>query len=757
MKKKVFETERRKHKKQNQSRKAPATRQDAAPENNAPQSAELQPLDQILTIEQDTEPKDANTIQEASGAKAEPSQPDPRGISDFEEKLRRQAPAAMDLGESVRMSDLLAAKGDLPAAKASEESAVQNKELSSLDAEETEPGHASRLKAAPGRRRSAAPNRSRIKTSDRKKREDETDTPAEASIADGRLPESSSQKSRPAKAAPDRRGKTAPGSEKPEEQPTGSPFVRFLKGLVRTVLTWEFLCIVIVLFFAFRLLGSMYSIGLLKLSLGGWIFGIVLAGLFLAGFWFFQTRSKLWKIPAILVCVALLCGIYGGESYVDTIADGLVALTNTPQEYTVQTGVYVPSDVPLASPQALEGQTVGYIPGRNAAFYKSVLDELSRQGVRVKTQSFSTLQQLYKAVRGQSIRAALLTPADLRIISEFSDTKEPTAGLSSAFSVTLGSGLVSQSASIDVTKDAFTVLVSGSRAPLSQEAYSSTLNLLLSVNPSSGQMLVTVIPRALAVAAFCSENFGCREDELQIDRIGLMSYRSQEALRQTVENQFGLPVDFLVRVDLNSISQLYAEVDGLYKSGTHSYSNAAELTQQEEKAISGPKILQLVGTPGSYSGSDFDQELNQLVMLEEIMTTLSKITPMNITKICDVLDNSLATTFDYAQLCALIREYVILPEPMIISYNTIEGVWETRQSEMLTESTYMLNPSVESMEAARENVRRVLNGEEPLTDGTLNGINQSPSATDDLADNPPASADSQNEEAGQPAAESAAQ
>lgn len=496
---------------------------------------------------------------------------------------------------------------------------------------------------------------------------------------------------------------------------------RIGKRFVRVVLSWPFVCILVVLGFLGWLMYSMLQLGLLKASVGALVIGITLAGLALAGYWFFETRSHIWRVPAVILCIGMCICAVMGEQFVSSISNGILSIASDNSEYTSSGGIYVPADIPLASVQALESQTIGIVNGRNEELNQTVFDELHKQGINFKTRSFDSLGQLYRAVRGQSVRAAVLSSADIRVLRETSGDTQANAGLEDgAVWINRSTGVRSTPAEINVDEDPFTVLISASRQTLSQSSYSSTLNLLLTVNPKTNDVLVTVIPRALAVPSACDPSFGCPADQAT-DRLGLFSLRQMPALAQVVENEFGVKVDFLCQVDETSLSQLYDLIPGLYDGADMHFLLPETIGQIDEKTISGPKVMQIIGTFGSFSGSDFDQELNQLVMLDELARAGSGVNSSNVIEVFRILDESLSTTFDASQLTALIRRYAILPEPVNVYYSTISGDWQPIYSPILTETTYMLVPHPDSLEKAKAAIQAVLNGQKPETDGIAQG------------------------------------
>ncbi len=599
-----------------------------------------------------------------------------------------------DLEEGLRMSDLL------------EEDAQAKLEEDRIRKEER---HAA-MQAA----RLAREEHKRLNNSDDQSHNeaaDSTDASSEEQMPEQRESGESDQSADAQASAP----------SKPASNPFKRRQQRFMRRLVRMLLQIEFWIMLVTFGFLVWLLVGILQVGLLNVSLGAWIFGFGLVGLTIAGYGFYQARNKLWKIPAALLCVVMMLVSVGGHGYASNLSEGIASMTNDGQEYLFKSNLYVPSAVPLADLTKLEGQTIGILETRNKELNKAVLDALKAKSIKVWTQKFSSLQQLYKAVRGQSVRAAILSPADVRMIHEFSGSTQSSAGLTSAYTEEIHSGITPVFSQIDVETDPYTVLVSGSRLAVGETTYNSTINMLVTVNPKTNDVLVTVVPRSMALPGACDQALGCPADQAQ-DRTGLYSYRSIEALRQSLEAYMGVTIDFTMHIDLNEISSLFDVVGGLYENGGHAYSLPAEPSEKEKQVMSGPKIRQILGTLSTYSGSDFDQELNQFVMLCDIASARTRLTPLNVRKVFEILDSSISATFTYEQLCALLRQYVILPGPVNVYCTTITGEYQTVYSPLLTESTYMLVPDQTSLDQAKNAIQAIIAGNAPDVTGIETGV-----------------------------------
>lgn len=457
---------------------------------------------------------------------------------------------------------------------------------------------------------------------------------------------------------------------------------------------------------------KMFQLNLFKLSIVGLFVGICLAGLLLAGFWFFYTRHKLWSIPALALCAAIVAGSLSVEKRVEQISDSLREMSEPADSYVQNIGLYVPSIIPVSDLNALNGETFGIMRDRDETGVNSLLVSLADKGIYVHLKFFSNLQQMYKAVRGQAVRALILDQSDLRLIQAMAGDQTSNQ-LSLAYSLPVDTGVATPVSTKNLEKDPFTILVSGSSDSIHDPSYDSNLNLLVTVNPSTRQVLTTVLPRSLYIYNDCEEALACQPPDVP-DRLSFVSYHSSEALRQTVEHLIESPVDFIVRLNTDKILQLF---DIGQTIRFNPYGEYTDLNLSDGSVMTGPQIKQFLGALNDLSDEDLNQELNQLHVLYTLCRSTHLFDSSTFESTMKVLDESVWTSFDYNQLCQLARMFFLFPEHMNESWQIVTGTSSIQYSPTLTESTYMTQPDPETLQNARTAIQTVLDGGTPAVNG----------------------------------------
>lgn len=468
----------------------------------------------------------------------------------------------------------------------------------------------------------------------------------------------------------------------------------------------------------------MARLGLFTFSLIALVFGIGLAGLAIAGFWFFYTIHKLWRIPALLVCIGLVAGCFYVQQDLNLVSDTMAKITEPADSYVQNVGLYAPSLIPVNKLENVNGEKIGIIGGRDETAVHSLLVSLADKGIYVHVKSFDNLQQLYKAVRGQAVRAVILEAGDVRLIQEFSGSQTGEQSLSLVYSMPVDTKVTSPRSDLNMEKDPFTILISGSNDPITDPSYRSNLNLLVTVNPSTRQVLTTILPRSLYVTSHCQEALACLAEN-QPDRLSLVSYHSIEALRETLENVMDTPIQFAVRLNTDKILGLFDQGKAIRFNTGGDYT---EVNPETGTVMTGPQVRQYIGNINDLSEEDIDQELRQLHALITLTHQKNLISYTNLKGLMKVIQDSIWTSMDYNQVTQLLRMFFLFPEQMNESFSLVTGTSQTLYSPTLTESTFVTLHDQASLDMAKAGIQTVIQGGTPAVSGLPSPAGATPAA-----------------------------
>lgn len=439
-------------------------------------------------------------------------------------------------------------------------------------------------------------------------------------------------------------------------------------------------------------------------SLCGLYIGIAGMAAALAGYIFYFFKGWLWKLCAGLICLCLCLGCTAVENYMSMISQALVDLSSISSTQSRMGIIYTYSQAPVSSLDDLSGQTVGILSGRNDGTADAMLNVLGEQGITIKTKSYSSLQQLYKALRSQAVRAIILNGSDQTLLGEFVGSDKASKDLSVLYTYPLYTAQTTGYEDVNLETDPFNLLLSVSSTDLDDSQYASTLNVLFTINPSTRTVLVTYIPRTLSQTLSCAESLACPADTT--DRVEYSSMYTAEALKQSVGGQLETTIDFLVRTDLDGMLALVDALDTVELSTSGLWASASD----DVTVLDSPRIRQQLGTLSDFSQEDSNAEQTQLRLIRAIWNKFSAQPLLHLKSVLSVMEQSISTNMTYSQLSQFVKLFFLSGTTFTTCENQITGTYENQYSAMLTEYAPILIADETSLSNARAAISAVLGG-----------------------------------------------
>lgn len=460
----------------------------------------------------------------------------------------------------------------------------------------------------------------------------------------------------------------------------------------------------------FFLLWKIHALHFFKLSFAGMILGLGMIVIFMAIFGFYYVPKRIGNIGAVLLCVLVTTQSLGLQNELNLISNSIAQMSDIQQNSGRAMGIYVPAHIPISSLAALDGETIGIMAQRDDEGIHAVLTNLADQGIHVQTKSYSSLQQLSKGAKGLAVRAVILNEADVRFIDDFTPSASQTPSLTKVFSLTMPAQTknVPTTTSKDLEVEPYTILISGSNDPLSQRAYRSNFNLLVTIHPQTKQVLTTFIPRTLAVASKCQEQNACPQGVSE-ERLSLVSYNSIEALKQSLEETLDIPIDFTVRIDFSKLIELFDLDPSLRYQQANEVDSYVDIQHGQGERYNIYQMKQLIGNVQDLAPDDMNQELTILRVLKTILQAQEMPHTKDLAPILERLQQAVSTSLNPNQLAQLIKTFLIFPMKMEAHYTWLQSQTTTQYSPTLTEMLYMAKADGNSLETIKQAIQAIIN------------------------------------------------
>ena len=261
----------------------------------------------------------------------------------------------------------------------------------------------------------------------------------------------------------------------------------------------------------------------------------------------------------------------------------------------------------------------------------------------------------------------------------------------------------------DVTKEPFTVFISGIDTEGSIATTSrSDVNMLVTVNPQTKQILMTSIPRDYYVE-LPGISGGSRD---KLTHAGLYGV---ECSMDTLENVFGVDVDYYARVNFTTLRDMVNALGGVDLESRYEFTTISGeyFVEGMNYDVDGSAALAFARERYNLPNGDNDRVVNQQTVLKAIINKC--ISPAILTGymgIMDSLSDSFETSLSQSQISSLVRmqlgdgaSWDILSSS-VSGYNSEDYCYSSGDALL-----YVMEPNYDSVNAVADCINRIKNDE----------------------------------------------
>lgn len=455
----------------------------------------------------------------------------------------------------------------------------------------------------------------------------------------------------------------------------------------------------------------------------------------------FKAKKFLPRILAGFVALCMCVGLAYGNYFIYKTDDTFDVVTSLADSKATMTSIVVLKSSSIKNEKDLKGKTIGTILDMDKVATKRMLKDLDSDNIKYKTKDYSTLDDMMEAFYAGEVDAICLNEKYRDILHESE----------AYFNFQTDSRVVHQNVHYtkvekndnpsdpvnDISKDAFTVLVSGndSYGTLQDSNTRSDANLLLTVNPKTGTILMTSIPRDYYVELVCPEDdpeLACPEGSSdKLTHSGLMGVKSTE---ETIEKALGIKINYNVRINFSSVVNLVDALDGIdldIKKGEEVdifYVNSQPGLSVGKHHVDGETALAFARERHAYLDGDNQRVRNQQKVFKAIFKRI--VSPKMITNYGKFMD-ALAVAFDTNLSGDEISNFVKyelnnMPDWKIESYAIVaepdyQFCYQSQSYASVVQQNDIMN------EVARKKIEAVLNGKSSTTVEDPSGYSQTAS------------------------------
>lgn len=417
-----------------------------------------------------------------------------------------------------------------------------------------------------------------------------------------------------------------------------------------------------------------------------------------------SKRSVIGKSSSVLLSILMLFAclrVVQGDNLLSTITGA--------KTQTQSISVIVMNNSSAKELSDVKGKTFG-INGKIDSKYTNIaIEDIEKQIDKITSNSYDDFKALSEDLYNNKINAIIINEAYRGILEE--NHENFTSETRVIYTVEIEEEVENITKNVDVTVKPFNIYISGIDTYGPVNTVSRTdVNILVTVNPSTRQVLMTSIPRDAYVTL---ASFGAKD---KLTHSGI--YGINETVN-TVANWLNTEINYYARVNFSSLTEIVNALGGITVDSPVAFT-AFDGTQFKagKNQLNGTQALSFVRERKSLGSGDFDRGKNQMRALTGIINKM--LSPAIITNYSSVLDSisgSFQTSMESSDITSLIKMQLNDMSGWTITQQQITGKGQTGglpSYAMPGYQLYMMVPDATSVANAESNIDKVIKGEKPI-------------------------------------------
>ncbi|MCS4487696.1 LCP family glycopolymer transferase CpsA [Streptococcus sciuri] len=339
-----------------------------------------------------------------------------------------------------------------------------------------------------------------------------------------------------------------------------------------------------------------------------------------------------------------------------------------------------------------------------AALIKQVKTD---KGIDLQTTTVDSYQKAYTNLMEGSSQAMVLNSAYSSLL-ELQD-KDFSSNLKTLYTYKVKKATKSSAVSTD--KDSFNIYVSGIDTYGSISTVSrSDVNIIMTVNLKTHKILLTTTPRDSYVQIPDGGNN-------QYDKLTHAGIYGVDTSRKTLENLYGITIDYYVRLNFTSFLKLIDEIGGItvYNDQAFtSYTNKNYSFGVGNVTLNSEGALAFVRERYSLENGDNDRGKNQEKVISAIVNKLVSFNSLTkLSAIVSNLQDSIQTNMPLSDIMEIANSQLSSDDKFTVASQAVSGTGSTGQLTsyaMPSASLYMMQLNQDSIDKAKAAINATLNG-----------------------------------------------
>ena len=478
-------------------------------------------------------------------------------------------------------------------------------------------------------------------------------------------------------------------------------------SIVKKIIDWKVILGIQVIA-SLALIGIIFKLGALPMQYAMIVIAIVV--LLCLGTFFLMKPSKkkgtgkvrniIGKLVSILLSVALLFGtlsIAQGTSVLDAITGANIQT----QRYSV----VVLKDSSYKQLSDLKNETVETVSSVDEENAQKAIEAMQKEESSIQTKDIDSYSKMANDLYDENTKAILVNESYYAIIeAEHEDFQNDTRVI---WSFDIEEKIKDISKNVNVTKEPFIVYISGidTSGPVSTVSRSD-VNMIVTVNPTTKQILLTSIPRDYYVTL---ANKG------QKDKLTHSGLAGIDNTVETMENFLGIDINYYARVNFTSLIKMVDALGGITINNDVAFTGYnGTYFAKGNISIDGDEALEYSRERHAFGAGDNERVFHQqIVIMGMLNKMMSPAVITNYSSVLNAIEGCFETNMSSSEITSLIQMQI----NDTASWNMVQkqfsghGVMQTGGAYMPSSRLYYMIPDDESVSENVAAIKSVLNGE----------------------------------------------
>ena len=431
----------------------------------------------------------------------------------------------------------------------------------------------------------------------------------------------------------------------------------------------------------------------------------------------YYTRAIVSKIICVVITLVLIFGSCMGGYYISKTGSLLTNITNVTKHAKNTVSVVVKQSSDVKNKSQLNGLSVGTLRTIGTQGSSKALKELSKDGIVMNQSEYDSLSAMLEAFYNGEVDSIIINESsrsqilDMESYADFDNNTRVVYQTSYKVENTDKANAVS-----DITSKPFNVLISGSdtRGGFDENGRSDVI-MVATVNPKTGTILLTSIPRDYYVTTACDAGDGCQQGAL--DKITHTGIHGTNTTKRTVEQLLGIEINYTFKVGFDTVTDIVDAVGGVDVNVEPGYecSNFLHAPGLSVHAgvnhLNGEQALGYARERYAYSEGDRQRTKNQQQVLTGIVDKItSPSIVQNYSSIMDAMSNTFSTTMSNDEITSLIKYQINNNPKWKMEQYMVDGTGDTLMCAELGDAASVMVPDQSTVKMAKDKINAVLAG-----------------------------------------------